>query len=148
ETWEAGMADYATLLRDHVTLTCRSVDRILLQAYVPRLQSVGMVCQFLRWQRGFFIPSSAAFGKIGEACTAGVHKFATAGGIPVARWGRGGGRGGTAGRYRGAGAAAGTGGGGLIGTARESPAPASGAAGSRAPARPCPAVSEEGRARI
>jgi transposase len=31
------MADYATLLRDHVTLTCRSVDRIFLQAYVPKL---------------------------------------------------------------------------------------------------------------
>ena len=29
------MADYATLLRDHVTLTCRSVDRIFLQAYAP-----------------------------------------------------------------------------------------------------------------
>ena len=41
------MADYATLLRDHVTLTCRSVDRIFLQAYVPKLQSVGGVCQFL-----------------------------------------------------------------------------------------------------
>lgn len=77
------MADYATLLRDHVTLTCRSVDRIFLQAYVPRLQSVGMVCQFLRWQRGFFIPSSAAFGKIGEAYAAEVHKFAEANGIPV-----------------------------------------------------------------
>jgi hypothetical protein len=77
------MADYATLLRDHVTLTCRSVDRIFLQAYVPRLQSVGMVCQFLRWQRGFFIPSSAAFGKIGEAYAAEVHKFAEVNGIPV-----------------------------------------------------------------
>jgi hypothetical protein len=47
------MADYATLLRDHVTLTCRSVDRISLQAYVPKLQSVGGVCQFLYWQKGF-----------------------------------------------------------------------------------------------
>ena len=37
------MADHATLLRDHVTLTCRSVDRIFLQAYVPKLQSVGGV---------------------------------------------------------------------------------------------------------
>jgi hypothetical protein len=37
------MADYATLLRDHVTLSCRSVDRIFLQAYVPKLQSVGGV---------------------------------------------------------------------------------------------------------
>ena len=45
------MADYATLLRDHVTLTCRSVDRIFLQAYVPKLQCVGGVCQFLYWQR-------------------------------------------------------------------------------------------------
>ena len=61
------MADYATLLRDHVTLTCRSVDRIFLQAYVPKLQCVGGVCQFLYWQKGFSIPSSAAFGKIGDA---------------------------------------------------------------------------------
>ncbi len=71
------MAGYATLLRDHVTLTCRSVDRIFLQAYVPRLQSVGWVCRFLRWQRGFFIPSSAAFGKIGDAYAAEVLRFAS-----------------------------------------------------------------------
>ena len=32
------MADYSTLLRDRVTLECRSLDRIFLQAYVPRLQ--------------------------------------------------------------------------------------------------------------
>ena len=57
------MADYATLLRDHVTLTCRSVDRIFLQAHVPRLQTVGWVCQFLRWRRGYVIPSSAAFSE-------------------------------------------------------------------------------------
>jgi hypothetical protein len=83
------MADYATLLRDHVTLTCRSVDRIFLQAYVPRLQSVGMVCQFLRWQRGYPIPSSAAFGKIGEAYAAEVRKFAKRNGIPVRYFAKG-----------------------------------------------------------
>jgi hypothetical protein len=83
------MADYATLLRDHVTLTCRPVDRIFLQAYVPRLQSVGMVCQFLRWQRGYFLPSSAAFGKIGDGYVAEVHKFAKANGIPVRHFAKG-----------------------------------------------------------
>lgn len=83
------MADYATLLRDHVTLTCRSVDRILLQAYVPRLQSAGVVCQFLRWQRGYPIPSSAAFGKIGEAFAAEVHRFAGQNGIPVRYFAKG-----------------------------------------------------------
>jgi hypothetical protein len=83
------MADYATLLRDHVTLTCRSVDRIFLQAYVPKLQSVGGVCQFLYWQKGFRIPSSAAFGKIGDAYVAEVHRWAKANGIPVRRFAKG-----------------------------------------------------------
>src|SRR5207253_11454000 len=77
------MADYATLLRDHITLTCRSIDRIFLQAYVPKLQSVGQVCRFLHRQRGFPIPSSAAFGQIGEAYAAEIHRWAKANRIPV-----------------------------------------------------------------
>jgi hypothetical protein len=83
------MADYATLLRDHVTLTCRSVDRIFLQAYVPKLQSVGLVCRFLRWQRRFFIPSGAAFGKIGDGYVAAIHRFAKKNGIPVVHFAKG-----------------------------------------------------------
>ncbi len=83
------MADYSTLLRDHVTLTCRSIDRIFLQAYVPKLQTVGWVCQFLRWQRGYQIPSSAAFGKIGAAYVAEMHRFAKAHGIPVLYFAKG-----------------------------------------------------------
>jgi hypothetical protein len=83
------MADYATLLRDHVTLTCRSVDRIFLQAYVPKLQTVGWVCQFLRWQRGYEIPSSAAFGRIGEAYVREIYRFAKAHGVPVYRFAKG-----------------------------------------------------------
>jgi hypothetical protein len=83
------MADYSTLLRDHVTLTCRSVDRIFLQAYVPKLQTVGWVCQFLRWQRGYPIPSSSAFGKIGDEYVRQVHRFAAANGIPVIHFEKG-----------------------------------------------------------
>jgi hypothetical protein len=83
------MADYATLLRDHVTLTCRSVDRIFLQAYVPKLQSVGGVCQFLHWQKGFGILSSAAFGKIGDAYVAEVHRWAKKNEIQVRRFAKG-----------------------------------------------------------
>jgi len=82
------MADYSTLLRDHVTLTCRSIDRIFLQAYVPKLQTVGWVCQYLRWQRGYSIPSSAAFGKIGAAYVDQVHRFAQAHEIPVVHFAR------------------------------------------------------------
>ena len=83
------MADYATLLRDHVTLKCRSIDRIFLQAYVPKLQSVGQVCIFLRWQRKFKIPSSAAFGKIGEAYVKAIHDFAKKENIPVVQFKKG-----------------------------------------------------------
>jgi len=83
------MIDYATLLRDHVTLKCRSIDRIFLQAYVPKLQSVGMVCRFLCWQRKFKIPSSAAFGKIGGAYVKAIDKFAETHKIPVRRFKKG-----------------------------------------------------------
>lgn len=83
------MTDYGTLLRDHVTLKCRSIDRIFLQAYVPKLQSVGQVCTFLRWQKEFPIPSSAAFGQIGRAYEQSVHRFAKENDIPVVRFKKG-----------------------------------------------------------
>ena len=83
------MADYATLLRDHVTLTCRSIDRLFLQAYMPKLQSVGQVCRFLIHQRGFKIPSSAAFGQIGEAYVAAIHRWAEDEGIPIRYFAKG-----------------------------------------------------------
>ena len=83
------MADYATLLRDHVTLAVRSIDRILLQAYVPRLQSVGLVCIFLNRQRGYTIPSSAAFGQIGRRYVAAIERWAKAEGIPIRHFHKG-----------------------------------------------------------
>lgn len=83
------MSDYATLLRDHVTLKVRCIDRIFLQAYVPKLQSVGQVCTFLRWQKGFPIPSSAAFGKIGDAYVENIHRFAKELNIPVVHFEKG-----------------------------------------------------------
>jgi hypothetical protein len=83
------MPDYFTLLRDRVTLKCRSIDRLLLQAYVPKLQSVGQVCIFLRWLRKFKLPSSAAFGKIGEAYVQAIHDFAKAHNIPLVHFQKG-----------------------------------------------------------
>jgi hypothetical protein len=83
------VADYATLLRDHVTLKVRSIDRIFLQAYVPKLQTVGQVCTFLRWQRGFRIPSSAAFGKIGEQYVKEIQSFAESRRIPLVHFEKG-----------------------------------------------------------
>ena len=83
------MADYETLLRDHVVLKVRSIDRVFLQGYVPQLQCVGQVCKFLRWTRGFKIPSSAAFGQIGRKYVAEVKKFAEAKSIPMIHFEKG-----------------------------------------------------------
>lgn len=82
------MTDYDILLREHVTLTCRSIDRLFLQAYVPQLQSTGQVCRFLVG-RGYRIPSSAAFGRIGDAYVAELHRWAEAEGIPVLHFRKG-----------------------------------------------------------
>src|SRR6266436_5007057 len=76
------MVDYATLLRDHTTLTCHCIDRVFLQGYVEKLQSAGQVCGFLN-RRGFPIPSSAAFGKIGDRFVREIHRWAEAEGVPV-----------------------------------------------------------------
>jgi hypothetical protein len=75
--------DYGTLLRDHTTLTCKSIDRIFLQAYVPDLQTGGGAAGFLLRQRGFPHPSSAAFGKLGEELIREIDHWAASGGVMV-----------------------------------------------------------------
>src|SRR6266699_2362373 len=82
------MADYATLLRDHTRLTCRSLDRIFLQAYMPGLQTPGQVARFLM-QRGYPIPSSAALGEIGEKYVAEIKRWAKAEGVPIRQFRKG-----------------------------------------------------------
>jgi hypothetical protein len=76
------MTDYATLLRDHVTLTCASFDRIYLQGWVSGLQTVAGVCAFLR-RRDVPIPSSVVFGQIGEDYVKRIHRWAEEQGVPV-----------------------------------------------------------------
>src|SRR5450631_769725 len=52
------VATISSLLADHVSLQVRSVDRLFLQGYVPRLMTEGQVIRFLL-DRGFPIPSPA-----------------------------------------------------------------------------------------
>lgn len=83
------MADYGTLLRDHVTLKCRSIDRVFLQAYQPNLMTEGLVCRYLVHQKGIRIPSSAVFGKIGRAYVKSINQFAKKHGVPVVKFEKG-----------------------------------------------------------
>ena len=53
------MPNVHELIRDHVTLSIRCLDRLYLHAYLPKLQTSGGLCYFLRDHLGHPIPSPA-----------------------------------------------------------------------------------------
>ena len=82
------MATISSLLADHVSLQVRSVDRLFLQGYVPRLMTEGQVIRFLL-DRGFPIPSPAVLGKIGRHYAHAIDQFALDHEIPVVKFVKG-----------------------------------------------------------
>jgi hypothetical protein len=82
------MATIASLLAEHVTLAVRSVDRIFVAGYVPRLQSEGLVVRFLL-DRGFPVPSPAGLGRIGQRYREAIDRFAQRNRIPVVHFAKG-----------------------------------------------------------
>jgi hypothetical protein len=79
------VATIVSLLRERVTLQVRSVDRLFLQGYVPKLMTQGQVIRFLL-ERGNPIPSPALLGKQGRAYREAIERFAAREGIPVVRF--------------------------------------------------------------
>ena len=82
------MATISSLLADHVSLQVRSVDRLFLQGYVPRLMTEGQVIRFLL-DRGFPIPSPAVLGKIGRDYVNQINDYIAANEIPTVRFVKG-----------------------------------------------------------
>lgn len=82
------MATISSLLADHVTLQVRSVDRLFLQGYVPRLMTQGQVIRFLL-DRGFPIPSPAVLGKIGRDYVNQINDYIARNEIPTVRFVKG-----------------------------------------------------------
>jgi hypothetical protein len=82
------MATTSSLLRDHVTLSIRSTDRVFSHAYCPGLMTQFQVIRFLL-HRGFPIPSPAALGKIGKAFVAAMDRYIADNGIPLVRFKKG-----------------------------------------------------------
>jgi DNA-binding PadR family transcriptional regulator len=83
------VATISSLLAEHVTLQVRSVDRIFLAAYVPRLQCDGQLVRFLNDRSGGTIPSPAILGRIGRRYVEEVNRFAKANQLPVVRFAKG-----------------------------------------------------------
>ena len=72
-----------TIIKDHVTLTVRCLDRIYLQGYMPKLQTSGGLCYFLRDHLGHPIPSPALFRPMHDRFVNAVKAFAADGAAPL-----------------------------------------------------------------
>jgi hypothetical protein len=76
------MPNVAEIIREHVTLDIKCVDRLYLNGYVPRLQSEGGVVAFLRQAGGRVIPSPAVFGEITTSFRTRLRAWCEVRGIP------------------------------------------------------------------
>ena len=76
------MPNVAEIIKDHVTLEVRCLDRLYLNAYIPRLQSPGGVIDFLIRACRQTIASPALFGQLTEAFKARLRRWATEQQIP------------------------------------------------------------------
>src|SRR5579859_3261796 len=76
------MPNINTLLDDHVVLKYEMVDRIFLNAYVPKLQEPDQLHWFLCQHRGQEIPRYELLGKITRDFVAAVEEYAQARQIP------------------------------------------------------------------
>jgi hypothetical protein len=78
-----------TIIKDHVTLTVRCLDRIYLQGYMPKLQTSGGLCYFLRNHLGHPIPSPALFRPMHDRFVAAIKTFAADHAVPLVEFERG-----------------------------------------------------------
>jgi hypothetical protein len=78
-----------SILQDHISLTVSCIDRIYLNGYVPKLQTSGQLCYFLRDHLGYPIPSPALFRPMHDRFVSGVQDIAAEQQIPVVHFERG-----------------------------------------------------------
>lgn len=77
------MPNIADIIRHHVSLEVRCLDRIYLHAYLPKLQTSGGLCYFLHDHLGYPIPSPALFKMLHGRFVTAVEQFVAAQAIPV-----------------------------------------------------------------
>ncbi len=77
------MPNIADIIRHHVSLEVRCIDRLYLHAYMPKLQTSGGLCYFLHDHLGNLIPSPALFRPMHDRFIAAVETFASQHRIPT-----------------------------------------------------------------
>src|SRR3954469_2949234 len=76
------------VLDGHVALDIQCLDRVYLNAYIPKLQTSAQVVAFLSGHLGFPFPSPALFNRIGDRFRRAVASYAEANDIPWIRFGK------------------------------------------------------------
>ncbi|MGH8517681.1 MAG: hypothetical protein ACREUE_09500 [Panacagrimonas sp.] len=79
----------ADIIRHHVSLEVRCIDRIYLHAYMPKLQTSGGLCYFLHDYLGHPVPSPALLKPRHDGFVAAVKTFAQDRAIPFVEFERG-----------------------------------------------------------
>jgi len=79
----------ADIIRHHVSLEVRCIDRLYLHAYMPKLQTSGGLCYFLHNYLGHPVPSPALLKPRHDRFVAAVEKFASDHHVPLVTFERG-----------------------------------------------------------
>ena len=72
----------ADIIRQHVSLSVRCIDRLSLHAYLPKLQTSGGLCYVLHDHSGHPIPSPALFRPMHDRFVSDVDQFGARHDIP------------------------------------------------------------------
>jgi len=79
----------AEVLRDHVVLELEGIDRMYLNVYVPRLQTVEGVLGFIKRHRGHKVASTAMVEPITRSFIDAIERFVAENDIPVVNFEKG-----------------------------------------------------------
>src|SRR5215207_4941237 len=72
-----------TIIRQHVSLEVRCIDRVYLHAYMPKLQTSGGLCYFLHDHLGYPIPSPALFRPMHDRFVTAIKTYARDHDVPL-----------------------------------------------------------------
>ena len=70
------------VLAEHTVFEIECIDRMYLNVYVPQLQYAAGIVGYVHRQLGLPIASTAPLGKITDAFSAAMHRFALDRGVP------------------------------------------------------------------
>lgn len=82
------MPNIASIIRDHVVLSTRCVDRLYVNGYLPKLQTSGQLAYFMTEQLGMSIPSPALLRPLHNRFVKAIERFSGADEVPVVRFQR------------------------------------------------------------